>query len=114
MLKVHIPIILFIIPRKASHSFRNVTNGSSKAIIELLYDWNFKKACPSAPKIPENLKNILGAGGWGEANIFPIITLVPIFYEKNVLVFFISSHVTKGLTLKMVYKLSNLLSNLQC
>ena len=63
MLKVHIPIILFIIPRKASHSFRNVTNGSSKTIIELLYDWNFKKACPSAPKIPENLKNILGAGG---------------------------------------------------
>ena len=34
--------------------------------------------------------------------------LVPIFYEKNILVFF-----TMGLTLKMVWKLNNLLSNLQ-
>ena len=100
MLKVHIPIILFIIPRKASHSFRNVTNGSSKTIIELLYDWNFKKACPSAPKIPENLKNILGTGGWGEANIFPIITLVPIFYEKNVLVFFYKQPCYQGSNIK--------------
>ena len=39
--------------------------------------------------------------------------LVPIFYEKNILVFFISNQVTKGPTLKMVYKLSNLLSNLR-
>ena len=34
--------------------------------------------------------------------------LVPIFYEKNILAFF-----TMGLTLKMVWKLNNLLSNLQ-
>ena len=34
--------------------------------------------------------------------------LVPIFYEKNILVFF-----TMGPTLKMVWKLNSLLSNLQ-
>ena len=26
-------------------------------------DWNFKKACPSAQKIPEKLKHILGRAG---------------------------------------------------
>ena len=40
-----------------------VTSAFLKTIIEpLLYDWNFKKACPSTLKIPENLRNILGAG----------------------------------------------------
>ena len=32
----------------------------------------YKKVCPTAPKISENLKNILGADGWREPNIFPM------------------------------------------
>ena len=30
----------------------------------------FKEIRPSAPKFPEYLNNILGAGGWREPNIF--------------------------------------------
>ena len=48
-----------------------VTSASSKTLCN-----HFKKARPSAPKFPENLKNILGAGGWREPNIFPITALV--------------------------------------
>ena len=33
-----------------------------------------KKPTPPPPKIPENMKTILGAGGWRELNIFPITT----------------------------------------
>ena len=37
---------------------------------------NLKKPRPSATEIPENLKNVLGAGGRHKPNIFPITTLV--------------------------------------
>ena len=47
-----------------------LTSASSKTLCN-----HFKKASPSAPKFPENLENILGAGGWCEPNIFLIIAL---------------------------------------
>ena len=44
---------------------------------------HFKKARPSAPKFPEYLKNISGAGGWREPNIFPITALNGVHVTTN-------------------------------
>ena len=42
---------------------------------------NLKKPCPSAPKITDNLKNILGAGGRHEPNIFLITALSKLLHQ---------------------------------
>ena len=56
-----------------------VTSASSKTLRN-----HFQKARLYAPKFPENLKNILGAGGWCEPNIFPITALLMIFVNHFV------------------------------
>ena len=43
-----------------------------KLLLNKFVTGSLKNPCPSAPNLPENLKNILGVGGRHKPNIFPI------------------------------------------
>ena len=72
MLKFYTILILFIILRESSYAYTYLT----RALVKTVTTGNSKPPCSSTPKpkIAENLKNILGAGGRRKPNIFPITT----------------------------------------
>ena len=78
MLKFHTFLILFITARETSYSYKKtyITRAFLKLLLNKFTTGDFKNPWPSAPKIPENLKNILRTGGWRKPNIFPITAIV--------------------------------------